>query len=135
MQLQREENCDVNKNEDEENSNRRDRSRRANPLDRASNDLLKSMQKEMDELKNAMKEKTGKNLDGMAKKKDFSFTTRVLECPLPPKFRLPQLESFDGLREPLNHITTFKMTLSLQQTLDEILYRSFPTTLKEVARV
>lgn len=93
------------------------------------------MQKEMDELKNAMKEKTGKNLDGMAKKNDFSFTTRVLECPLPPKFRLPQLESFDGLREPLNHITTFKMTLSLQQTLDEILYRSFPTTLKEVARV
>lgn len=128
MQLQREENCDVNKNEDEENSNRRDRSRRADLLDRASNDLLKSMQKEMDELKNVMKEKTGKNLDGMAKKTDSSFTTRVLECPLPPKFRLPQLESFGSLREPLDHITTFKMTLSLQQTLDEILYRSFPTT-------
>ena len=66
----------------------------------------------MDEIKNAMREKTDKNLDAV-KRTDSPFTTRVLECPLPPKFRLPQLESFDGLWDPLDHITTFKMTLSL----------------------
>ena len=89
----------------------------------------------MDELKNAMKEKTDKNLDGMVKGTDSPFTSKVMECPLSPKFCLPQLESFDGLKDPLDHITTFKMTLSLLQTPDKILCRSFPTILKGVARV
>ena len=120
VQLLQEENRDVNRNEDEENSNRRDGLRRADPLDGASNDLLKSMRREMDELKNAMKEKTDKNLDVMVKRTGSPFNLKVLECPLPSKFCLPQLESFNaqlesfnGLRDPLDHITTFKMTLSL----------------------
>ena len=92
------------------------------------------MRKKMDELKNAMREKTDKNLDGMVKRTNSPFTTKVLGCPLPPKFHLPQLESFGNLKDPLDHITTFKMTLSLQQTPDEILCRSFPTTLKGAAR-
>lgn len=91
--------------------------------------------KEMDELKNAMKEKMDKNLDVMVKRTDSSFTSKVLGCPLPLKFHLPQLESFDGLRDPLDHITTFKMTLSLQQIPDQILCKSFPTTLKRATRV
>ena len=66
---------------------------------------------------------------------DSPFTTKVLECPLPPRFHLPLLESFDDLKDPLDHITTFKTTLSLQQPLDEILCHSFPTTLRGVARV
>ena len=71
------------------------------------------MQKEMDKLKNVMREKTDKNLDGMVKRTNSPFTIKVLGCPLPPKLCLPQLESFDSLRDPLDHITTFKMTLSL----------------------
>ena len=78
-----------------------------------SNDLLRSMQKEMDKLKNVMREKTDKNLDGMVKRTNSPFTIKVLGCPLPPKLYLPQLKSFDSLRDPLDHITTFKMTLSL----------------------
>ena len=89
----------------------------------------------MDELKNVMKEKTDKNLDGMVKSTDSPFTARVLEYPLPPKFCLPQLESFDDLKNPLDQITTFKMILNLQQTPDEILCRSFPSTLKGAAKV
>ena len=54
---------------------------------------------------------------------------------LPPKFRLPQLESFDGLRDPLDHIKSFKTLMLLQITPDEIMCRVFPTTLKGVARV
>ena len=40
-----------------------------------------------------------------------------------------------GSHHLLDYITTFKTTLNLQQTLDEILCHFFPTTLKEVARV
>jgi len=39
------------------------------------------------------------------------------------------------LKDPLDHITTFKMNLSLHQPLDKILCRSFSTTLKGVVRV
>ena len=88
-QLQQESNRDTNKNDDKKNSNKRNGSRRADPSDGYSHDLLKSMQKEMDELKNVMKEKTDRNLDGMVKRTDSLFTTRVLEYPLLPKFRLP----------------------------------------------
>lgn len=75
------------------------------PSDRTSNDLLKSMRKERDELTNAMKEKMGKILDRMVKRTDSPLTTKVLECPLLPKFCLPQLKSFDGLKDLLDHIT------------------------------
>ena len=41
---------------------------------------------------------------------------------------------FDGLKDPQDHLNTFKTTLGLQQPPDEILCRSFPTTLKGAAR-
>nr|XP_023892644.1 uncharacterized protein LOC112004641 [Quercus suber] len=70
----------------------------------------------------------------MVRATDSPFTTAVLDCPVPSKFRLPQLEPFDGLKDPQDHLNTFKTTLGLQQTPDEILCRSFPTTLKGAAR-
>ena len=53
---------------------------------------------------------------------------------MPSKFCLPQLEPFDELKDPLDHLNTFKTTLGLQQPPDEILCRSFPTTLKGAVR-
>ena len=73
-------------------------------------------------------------MDRLVRATDSPFTTAVLECPVSSKFRLPQLESFDGLKDPQDHLNTFKTTLGLQQPPDEILCRSFPTTLKEVTR-
>ena len=70
----------------------------------------------------------------MVKRKDSTFTTAVLECPMPSKFHLPQLKPFDGLKDPLDRLNTFKTTLGLQQPPDKILCHSFPTTLKGVAR-
>ena len=89
----------------------------------------------MDEVKNAMKGKTTMNLDGMIKKTDSPFTASVLECPLPPKFRLPQLEVYDGTKDLMDHIRAFKTILSLQQTPDEVICRTFLTTLRGAARV
>ena len=50
------------------------------------------------------------------------------------QFWLPQLEPFDGLKDPQDHLDTFKTTLGLQQPPNEILCHSFPTTLKGAAR-
>ena len=92
------------------------------------------MRKEMDELRSAIKEKTERSVDRLVRATDSPFTTVVLECPVPSKFQLPQLESFDTLKDPQDHFNTFKMTLGLQQPPDEILCHSFPTTLKGAAR-
>ena len=95
---------------------------------------LHNMRKEMNELKSAMKHKGGENLDGMIQRMDSPFTTEVLNHPLPQKFHLPQLESYDGSKDPLNHIESSK-TLMLQMTPDEVMCRAFPTTLKGAIRV
>ena len=88
----------------------------------------------MDKLRNTIKEKTDRSVDRMVRATDSPFTAAVLECPVPSKFRLPQLEPFNGLRDPQDHLNTFKTMLGLQQPPDEILCRSFPSTLKGAAR-
>ena len=47
------------------------------------------MRKDMDELRNAIKEKMDRSLDRMVRETDSPFTMAVLECPVPSKFRLP----------------------------------------------
>ena len=88
----------------------------------------------MDELRDAIKEKTNRSMDRMVRATDSPFTIAILECPVPSKFQLPQFEPFYGLKDPQDHLNTFKTTLGLQQPPDEILCRSFPTTFKGAAR-
>ena len=61
----------------------------------------------MDELRSANKEKTEWSVDRLVRVTDSPFTTTVLECPVPLKFWLPQLESFDELKYPQDHLNTF----------------------------
>ena len=79
-----------------------------------NNYLMQNLQKELDEVKNAMKGNIAMNLDGMLKRIDSSFTPSVLGCPLPLKFRLPQLEFYDATKDPFDHIGSFKTILNLQ---------------------
>ncbi|XP_030929478.1 uncharacterized protein LOC115955491 [Quercus lobata] len=130
QQLQHENNrTDVNKDGDEDSSKRR-----TSTPEEVSPDLLKEMRKEMDELRNAIKGKMDQILERIVRKTDSPFTVVVQECLVPFKFHLPQLEPFNGLKDLLDHLNTFKTTLGLQQPPDEILCRSFPTTLKGATR-
>ena len=116
------------------NRTRSDRQRLAT-LNGPNSDLLQEMRKQMDELRSTVKgKKKNRSLDSMVRTTDSPFMMAILECPVPSKFRLPQLESFDGLKDPLDHLNTFKTTLGLQQPPDEILCHSFPTTLKGAAK-
>ena len=114
LQLQQEENRSKGNTEDEGNSQRRgDHQRPVSPDDQNS-DLLREMRKEMDELRSAIKEKIERSVDRLVRATDSPFTMAVLECPVSSKFRLPQLESFDELKDPQDHLNTFKTTLGLQ---------------------
>ena len=61
---------------------------------------------------------------------DSPFTASINGHLLPPKFKMPSLDSYDGAHDPFDHITTFKTTMHLQGVPDEIICRVFPTTLK-----
>ena len=130
QRLQQEDNRTETNRDDDGDSHRR----RTSTLEEANSDLFREMRKEMDELRNAIKGKTDQSLDRIVRKTDSPFTLAIEECPVPSKFRLPQLEPFDGLKDPLDHLNTFKTTLGLQQPPDEILCHSFPITLKGAAR-
>ena len=63
------------------------------------------------------------------------FTTEVLNCPLPPKFYLPQFKSYSGSKDPLDHIESYKTLILLQMTPDKVMCRAFLTVLNRIARV
>ncbi|XP_065620744.1 uncharacterized protein LOC136063784 [Quercus suber] len=132
--LQQEENRSKGNQDDEGDSHRRSDHQRPTTPTEHNSDLLQEIRREMDELRNAIKEKTERSVDRMVRATDSPFTTTVLECLVSSKFRLPQLEPFDGLRDPQDHLNTFKTTLGLQQPPDKILCCSFPTTLKGATR-
>ena len=48
---------------------------------------------------------------------------------------MPQMENYDGSKDPLDHLESFKTLMHLQGVPDEIICRAFPTTLKGFARI
>ena len=107
--LQQEDNhTGINRDDDEDHHRRR-----TSTPEEANLDFLREMRKEMDELRSSIKGKTDQSLDRIVRKTDSPFTVAVQECPVPSKFRLPQLEPFEGLKDPLDHLNTFKTTLGL----------------------
>ena len=110
QRLQQEDNCTEVNRDDDGDSHRR----RTSTPEETSSDLLREMRKEMDKLRNAIKGKTDQGVDRIVRMADSPFILAVQECLVPSKFRLPQLEPFDGLKDPLDHLNTFKTTLGLQ---------------------
>ena len=48
---------------------------------------------------------------------------------------MPQVEAYDRLKYPFDHLESFKILLDLQGVPYEIMCRAFPTTLKGLVRV
>lgn len=86
--------------------------------------VLRNMGREMDELRNVVKEKAVENLHEMIQTTISLFTTEVLSCPL-AKVSPLQLDSYDSSRDSLDHIESFKTLMHLQMTLDEVMCGDF----------
>ncbi|XP_065634728.1 uncharacterized protein LOC136069769 [Quercus suber] len=94
---------------------------------------MDQMKKAMDEIKENMRR--ANPVEDLVHRTDSPFTVSINGHPLPLKFKMPSLDSYDGNRDPFDHIATFKTTMHLQGVPDEIMCRAFPTTLKGPARV
>ena len=96
---------------------------------------MQAMKEQMEVMMNALKGRVSSDLDDLVNKTDSPFTAPVNSCPLPPKFWMPQVESYDRIKDPLDHLETFKAMMHLQGVPNEIMCRAFPTTLRGAARV
>jgi len=65
---------------------------------------------------------------------DSPFTRRVADYRLLEKFKVPQILSYAGDRDPLDHLENFRAHLDLHGTPDEVACRAFPLTLSGNAR-
>ena len=92
------------------------------------------MKEQMEVMMNALKGWVSNDLDDLVNRTDSPFTAAVNSFPLPHKFCIPHIDSYDGVKDPLDHLETFK-TLMHQGMADEIMCRAFPTTLKGAARI
>ena len=54
----------------------------------------------------------------------------MLHFPLPAKFRMPQVETFDGVRDSVDHLNTYKNQMELHGYQDPVRCRAFAITLK-----
>jgi hypothetical protein len=65
---------------------------------------------------------------------DSLFTRRVADYRLPEKFKVPQILSYAGDGDPLDHLENFRAHLDLHGTPDEVACLAFPLTLSGNAR-
>lgn len=84
---------------------------------------------------NHMKAKAAQNLDDLVHQSDSPFTTRIVDYPPPPKFKIPQLKNYDGLKDPFDYLESIKIVMQLQVVPKEIMCKAFPMALRGSARV
>ena len=89
----------------------------------------------MDLMMNALRVQVSSDLDDLVHRNDSPFTISVNSFPLPLKFHMPQVENYDGNKDPLDHLESFNALMHLQGISDEIMCRAFPTTLKGPVRI
>ena len=59
-------------------------------------------------------ERTSSSLHGcLVQQTKSMFTVGVLHFPLQAKFRMPQIETFDGRKDPVDHLNTYKNQMEL----------------------
>ena len=96
---------------------------------------MQMMKEQINFMTNALRGWVSSDLDELVHRTDSSFTTSFTSFPLPPTFLMPQVEAYDGSKDPPDHLESFKTLIHLQGMADEIMCRAFPTTLKGPTRV
>jgi len=96
---------------------------------------MQMMKERMDFMMNAFKGRLSNDLDELVHQTDSPFTAPVTSCPVLTKFCMLQIEAYDGSKDPLDRLESFKTLMHLQGVSDEIICQAFPTTLKGLAKI
>ena len=96
---------------------------------------FKGIQQELSHMKEVVKGRAPDSMDSLVQQTESPFTAEVLHFPLPAKFRMPQIEAFDGTKDPVDHLNTYKNQMELHGYQDLVRCRTFTITLKDPALV
>ena len=81
-------------------------------------------------MKEAVKVLALVSMDALVQQTESPFTIEELHFPLPTKFRIPHIEDFDGLKDPIDHLNTYNNQMELHGYQDPMRCRAFAITLK-----
>ena len=91
---------------------------------------FRNLQQELSRVKEVVKGRAPDTMDTLVQQTESPFTPEVLHYPLPAKFRMPQVQAFDGAKDPVDHLNTYKNQMELHGYPDPVRCRAFATTLK-----
>ena len=91
---------------------------------------FKNLQQELSRVKEVVRGRAPDTMDTLVQQIESPFTVEVLHFPLPAKFRMPQVEAFDGVKDPVDHLNTYKNQMELHGYQDLVRCRAFAITLK-----
>ena len=74
---------------------------------------MQIMKERMNFMMNALRGRVFSDLDDLVHRTDSPFTTSVTTSPLPLKFRILQVENFNGSKDLLDHLESFKTLMHL----------------------
>ena len=64
----------------------------------------------------------------------LAFTSKIMEKPILPRFKMPQTKLYDGSTDPLDQLEAFKALMLLHRANDGTLYCAFSATLRKATR-
>ena len=91
---------------------------------------FKSLQQELSRVKAVVRGRTPDTMNTLVQQTESPFTTEVLHYPLLVIFRMPRVETFDGVKDPVDHLNTYKNQMELHGYQDPVRCRAFSITLK-----
>ena len=81
-------------------------------------------------MKEFVKGRASDSMDTLMQQTESPFTAEVLHFPFPTKFRMPQIKAFDGTKDPVDHLNTYKNQMELHGYQDPVRCKAFAITLK-----
>ena len=72
------------------------------------------MKERMDFMMNALKGRVSSDHNDLVHRIDSPFTASVTSFPLPLKFCMPQVKTYNGSKDPLDLLKSFKTLMHLQ---------------------
>ena len=94
---------------------------------------FQDIQQELSYMKKAVKGRALISMDAPVQQTESLFTAGVLHFPLPTKFRMPQIETFDETKDAVGHLNTYKNHMEMHGYQDPVRCKAFAITLKRSA--
>ena len=91
---------------------------------------FRGIQRELSHMEEAVKGRAPVSMEALVQQTESPFTVGVLHFPLPAKFRMPQIKTFDGTKDPVDHLNTYKNQMELHRYQDPVRCSAFTITLK-----